>query len=91
MEQADRIALDEMQSNHEICRDKGKPTENLETTDIERNNAFLVTFSSGDPEDPKNWPTKTRWAATFALSTQGFNRIMISTVSATVSDESSGY
>lgn len=37
----------------------------------------------------KNWPMKMKWAATFALSTQGFSRIMISTVSATVSDESS--
>ncbi|CAK1362207.1 putative transporter [Cercospora beticola] len=72
MEQADRIALDEMQANCGIGPDESKPTEHLETTDIERNDAFLVTFSSGDPEDQ----------ATFALSTQGFNRILISTIMA---------
>ncbi|PPJ59727.1 hypothetical protein CBER1_10611 [Cercospora berteroae] len=82
MEQADRIALDEMQANRQIGPGQRKPTEYLETTDIERNDAFLVTFSSGDPADPKTWSTKTKWAATFALSIQGFNRIMISTIMA---------
>jgi multidrug resistance protein len=41
-----------------------------------------IEFAPGDPEDPKNWPTRVKWAATLALSAQGFNRIMISTIMA---------
>lgn len=42
--------------------------------------AFLVTFSPDDSDDPKNWSKKIKWGVTLALSATGFNRIMISTV-----------
>jgi len=45
-----------------------------------RDEAFLVTFSPGDPEDPRNWSKKMKWGVTSALSATGFNRIMVSTV-----------
>jgi hypothetical protein len=45
-----------------------------------RNDHFLVTFGPGDAGHPKNWSKGAKWAATLALSAQGFNRIMISTV-----------
>ncbi|KAF1823285.1 MFS general substrate transporter [Dissoconium aciculare CBS 342.82] len=41
-----------------------------------------MRFPPGDPEDPKNWSAGVKWAATLALSAQGFNRIMISTIMA---------
>jgi hypothetical protein len=45
-------------------------------------NSSTVKFAPGDPEDPQNWSIGVKWAATLALSAQGFNRIMISTVRA---------
>lgn len=43
---------------------------------------FLVTFSTPDPINPKDWPTRTKWAVTDVLSATGFNRIMVSTIMA---------
>jgi MFS family permease len=43
---------------------------------------FLVTFSTPDPRNPKDWPTRTKWAVTDVLSAIGFNRIMVSTIMA---------
>lgn len=42
--------------------------------------AFLVTFSAGDPENPLNWSKKVKWGITSAVSGTGFVRIMVSTV-----------
>lgn len=42
--------------------------------------AFFVTFSLDDPEDPKNWTKKMEWGVTSALSASGFNCIIVSTV-----------
>jgi len=42
--------------------------------------AFLVTYSPGDPENPLNWSTKLKWGITAAVSGTGFVRIMVSTV-----------
>jgi multidrug resistance protein len=41
---------------------------------------LIFQFGPDDPEDPKNWSKRAKWAATLSLSAQGFNRIMISTV-----------
>lgn len=43
---------------------------------------FLVTFSTPDPTNPKDWPTREKWAVTDVLSATGFNRIMVSTIMA---------
>ncbi|KJX95857.1 MFS multidrug transporter like protein [Zymoseptoria brevis] len=43
---------------------------------------FLVEFGPEDADDPRNWSRRVKWAATLALSAQGFNRIMISTIMA---------
>ncbi|KAF3046290.1 hypothetical protein E8E11_005222 [Didymella keratinophila] len=45
-------------------------------------NPFLVTFSTPDPRNPKDWPTRTKRAVTDVLSATGFNRIMVSTIMA---------
>jgi multidrug resistance protein len=42
---------------------------------------FLVAFSGHhDVLDPKNWPSRRKWAVTDVLSATGFNRIMVSTI-----------
>ncbi|KAL9091756.1 MAG: hypothetical protein Q9159_001271 [Coniocarpon cinnabarinum] len=51
---------------------------NVEVSD----DAYLVTFNTGDAEDPKNWSKKMKWSVTLALSATGFNRIMVSTMMA---------
>lgn len=44
---------------------------------------FLVAFDpSFDVENPKDWPSGRKWAATDVLSATGFNRIMVSTIMA---------
>ncbi|KAJ4372573.1 hypothetical protein N0V86_007933 [Didymella sp. IMI 355093] len=43
---------------------------------------YLVAFSTPDPWNPKDWPTRTKWAVTDVLSATGFNRIMVSTIMA---------
>ncbi|KAJ4983240.1 hypothetical protein SVAN01_11253 [Stagonosporopsis vannaccii] len=43
---------------------------------------FLVTFSTIDPKNPRNWPNRVKWAVTDVLSATGFNRIMVSTIMA---------
>ena len=45
-----------------------------------QNDAFLITFSPGDHENPLNWSKKMKWAVTASLSGMGFVRIMVSTV-----------
>lgn len=42
--------------------------------------AFLVTFSPADAENPLNWSTRLKWGVTIAVSGTGFVRIMVSTV-----------
>ncbi|KAH6648333.1 MFS multidrug transporter-like protein [Truncatella angustata] len=44
--------------------------------------AFLVTFSQDDRENPLNWPNKLKWGVTAAVSGTGFVRIMVSTMMA---------
>jgi multidrug resistance protein len=44
---------------------------------------FLVTFSHQfDASNPKDWPTRQKWAVTDVMSATGFNRIMVSTIMA---------
>lgn len=43
--------------------------------------AFLITFSPDDPENPLNWSQKLKWAVTAAVSGTDFIRITVSTVS----------
>lgn len=43
---------------------------------------FLVTFTTPDPNNPKDWPNRVKWAVTDVLSATGFNRIMVSTIMA---------
>lgn len=43
---------------------------------------YLVAFTIPDPRNPKDWPTRTKWAVTDVLSATGFNRIMVSTIMA---------
>lgn len=43
---------------------------------------FLVTFTSPDPSNPKDWHTHRKWSVTDVLSATGFNRIMVSTIMA---------
>ncbi|KAK4542778.1 hypothetical protein LTR36_006154 [Oleoguttula mirabilis] len=43
----------------------------------------LVAFTQPtDPDNPKDWPSRTKWAVTSVLSATGFNRIMVSTIMA---------
>ncbi|TVY84583.1 putative efflux pump mfs2 [Lachnellula suecica] len=44
--------------------------------------AFLVTFSQDDSENPLNWSQKLKWGITAAVSGTGFVRIMVSTMMA---------
>jgi MFS family permease len=43
---------------------------------------YLVAFNDLDTDNPKNWPTRRKWAVTNVLSVTGFNRILVSTVMA---------
>lgn len=44
---------------------------------------FLVAFAEPvDPENPKDWPARKKWAVTGVLSAIGFNRITVSTIMA---------
>lgn len=43
---------------------------------------FLVTFTTPDPSNPKDWPNRLKWSVTDVLSATGFNRIMVSTIMA---------
>lgn len=43
---------------------------------------FLVTFTTPDPTNPKDWPNRIKWAVTDVMSATGFNRIMVSTIMA---------
>ncbi|KAF1357438.1 MFS general substrate transporter [Lizonia empirigonia] len=43
---------------------------------------FLVTFTTPDPTNPKDWPNRLKWSVTDVLSATGFNRIMVSTIMA---------
>ncbi|KAG8169306.1 hypothetical protein KVR01_000051 [Diaporthe batatas] len=49
-------------------------------------NAFLVTFSPDDIQDPLNWSMKRKWSITAAISGTGFLRIMVSTMMAPAID-----
>ncbi|RDL41178.1 putative Synaptic vesicle transporter SVOP [Venustampulla echinocandica] len=57
-------------------------TETAVEKERDGNEAFLVTFSPDDPENPQNWSKKTKWGVTAALTATGFNRIMLSTIMA---------
>ena len=44
---------------------------------------FLVAFDPVfDVDNPKDWPSRRKWAVTDVLSATGFNRIMVSTIMA---------
>lgn len=47
---------------------------------------FLVTFTTPDPTNPKDWPNRIKWAVTDVMSATGFNRIMVSTIMAPALD-----
>jgi hypothetical protein len=80
--QVDGVPLHVLEASNGRFQPKGVDATGTQgTADNDRDEVFLVTFGSGDPEDPKNWSIKAKWAITLALSAQGFNRIMISTVS----------
>ena len=43
---------------------------------------FLVTFTTPDLSNPKDWPNRVKWAVTDVLSATGFNRIIVPTIMA---------
>ncbi|KAF4629858.1 hypothetical protein G7Y89_g8292 [Cudoniella acicularis] len=92
IEQASQQALNETEEmSMDIAaanKDDIEGKVNTNTAEVKeiRNEAFLVTFSADDPEDPKNWPKKIKWGVTLALSATGLNRIMISTMMAPAID-----
>ncbi|RYP24659.1 hypothetical protein DL765_000386 [Monosporascus sp. GIB2] len=53
------------------------------TAPTKQSDPLLVAFDQPyDPENPLDWPTGRKWAATDVLSATGFNRIMVSTIMA---------
>ncbi|KUI64144.1 hypothetical protein VM1G_10901 [Cytospora mali] len=54
----------------------------VETSAQPNDDPFLVTFGSTDPENPKDWTSSRKWIVTSILAITGFNRIMVSTISA---------
>lgn len=68
-----------MDDNLDKEKEKGIDT----TATLTADEAFFVTFTEPfDSENPKDWPTLRKWAATGVLSSTGFNRIMVSTIMA---------
>lgn len=56
-------------------------TPNAKTED--RTSSLVVAFAEPhDPQNPRQWPDRRKWAVTNVLSATGFNRIMVSTIMA---------
>jgi hypothetical protein len=53
----------------------------IENAESPWNEEFLVVFGPDDQENPLNWSNKLKWGVTAAVSSTGFIRIMVSTVS----------
>lgn len=62
--------------------EKDEQENNVIVTEPPFEDEFLVKFNEPfDCENPKDWPMLKKWVVSSMLSTTGFNRIMVSTMS----------
>jgi hypothetical protein len=78
--QVDAEKSDPDMRRSELKQDQGQIKHTTDRAEGALNEAFLVTFSPDDPENPLNWSSKLKWGVTAAVSGTGFVRIMVSTV-----------
>lgn len=64
----------------DLDQDQGQTKYIAASAEAASDEAFLVTFSPDDAENPLNWSKKLKWGITAAVSGTGFVRIMVSTV-----------